>query len=203
MKFWNLTLGIIAGALLSSGTYADTYDVDTEHTNINFDIDHLVISTVKGRFDKFSGYFEIDPKKNILTKFKGTVEAASINTNEKDRDKHLRSDEFFDVKKYKELKFFAEGFKIKKGKTKNIKGKLTIHGVTKDVKIKVTYKGTVTGPWGTEKAVVRATAKINRKDFGLTWNKALEFGGLMVGEEVRIEINLQGNKREPKKKASK
>jgi len=186
-----------------SPLFATIYDVDTEHTNINFDIDHLVISTVKGRFDKFSGSFEIDDKTGNLVKIEGVIDAASINTNDADRDKHLRSDEFFDVKKFKELKFVSKPFSIKKGKTGKVKGKLTIHGVTRDVTWKVTYKGTVKGPWGTEKAAAKAVINIKRKDFGLKWNKALELGGVMVGDEVRIELNLQGNKREIEEKDSK
>lgn len=174
---------------------ADTlkYTIDQEHTELGFEVAHLVISSVKGRFDKFDGYAELN-EKSILTKVEGKAIASSINTNQEKRDKHLRSADFFDVEKFPELSFKADKLNIKPGKKAKVKATLNMRGIAREITLELDYKGKVTDPWGTEKIVLNATANINRKDFGLTWNEALETGGVMVGDKIKIIINAQANK---------
>lgn len=170
---------------------SQTYLIDKEHTEIGFEVKHLVISRVKGRFDIFQG--QIETENDVLTKISGTVDSASVNTNQEKRDKHLRSADFLDTEKFPKLSFEADKLKIKKGEKKKIKSQITIHGVTRAENIEIEFVGTTEDPWGTKKIVIQATAEINRKDYGLTWNQALETGGVMVGEKIKIEVNAQGN----------
>lgn len=183
--------------LSTTPLHATEYKVDEAHSSVNFEISHLVVSTVRGKFDDFKGSFRLDDK-GRLTGIEGIVTAKSIDTNEKDRDKHLRSKDFFETAKFPQLRLSAKDFRIRKGRTGSVTADLTIRDVTKPVKFKVEYKGTVTDPWGTEKASIEAKATIKRKDFGLTWNKTLDQGGVMIGEEVDIELFIQGNKVEAK-----
>ncbi len=174
--------------------FADTaYIIDKEHTSLEFEIAHLVISTVKGRFDEFEGTIKLDDKKVTLLSIQGSAAANSINTNQEKRDKHLKSPDFFDVDKFPKLEFEAKDIKLAKGKSAKVKGFITIHGVKKNVTVNLTFKGVATDPWGAEKAVTDAETTINRKDFGLNWNEALEAGGVMVGEEVKIIVKSQAN----------
>jgi polyisoprenoid-binding protein YceI len=186
-------------SLLPASLAANVYELDKTHSNINFEVDHLAFSTVKGRFDEFFGGFEVDPKSKALSRLEGRVGTASINTDNEKRDKHLKSDDFFSAQKFKEMKVEFPPLNIKAGQRQTVKAKLTIRDVTKEVPFEVNYRGSGVDPWGTEKAGVRATAEINRKDFGLGWNEVLETGGVLVGEMVKIEINLQGNKKAEKK----
>ena len=166
--------------------------VDKEHTQVAFDIDHLVISSVSGRFDGLDGQIFTDAAGKI-TKIIGEVNVESINTGNAKRDKHLRSADFFESDKHKKITFNAVGVGVGPGEKKSVNAKLTLRGITKSIPFLISFKGKATDPWGTEKIVVDASAVINRKDFGLTWNEALETGGVMVGEEVRIQIKAQGN----------
>lgn len=193
MKFFLMTLMCMMPSLAFSKGDSATYNLDKSHTQLTFEVDHLVISTVVGRFDDFEGEIQIDPKAKSLISIMGKAKAASINTNDEKRDKHLRSADFFEVEKYPELTFEAMDLKLKVGKKAKAKGKLKIRDVTKEITFDLHYKGQVTDPWGTEKIVVEATATIKRKDFGLKWNEALETGGVLVGEKVEIKINAQAN----------
>ncbi len=173
---------LTAGAL-----FAGTYNVDKSHSNIGFKVKHLMISNVTGKFDKFTGSFEYDEKTNTLKSLVGNVEVNSINTENEKRDGHLKSVDFFDAAKYPLLTFTLD--KIE-GDTAY--GKLTMRGVTKDVALDLENNGTVTDPWGNKRVGLELSGKINRKDFGLNWNKALEAGGVVVGETVKIEVTLEG-----------
>jgi len=153
-----------------------------------------MISTVKGRFKDFSGKFILDDKTQKPTSVNATIVAKSLDTSEAKRDEHLRSKDFFEVEKFKDLTFASTEIKFDNGNKGIMKGNLTIHGITKPVTWAVEFRGTAKDPWGNEKAALKATTTINRKDFGLTWNKALELGGVLVGEDVRIEVNAEGNK---------
>lgn len=183
--FMPLVLGAKEGSL--------TYQMDKSHTQLTFEVDHLVISSVVGRFDDFLGEAQIDTKSKNLVSIKGSAKANSINTNDEKRDKHLRSADFFEVEKYPELTFEASNLKLKPGKKAKVKGQLKIRDVSKEITFELNYKGQVTDPWGTEKIVIEAIASINRKDFGLKWNETLETGGVLVGEKVKIKVNAQGN----------
>ena len=191
-KFFSFLIFVLGA---SFALQAKTFEIDKAHTSINFKIRHL-LSYVSGRFKDFKGSFQVDPKTGDLTSVEGTITAASIDTDNVDRDKHLRSPDFFnaDADGFRELKFTSEKVAIKKGTTGKLPGKMTIHGVTKPVVFEVEYAGEAKDPWGNEKSAFTAKIdKLNRKDFGLNWNKALEAGGVLVGDEVNIEMNVEGN----------
>jgi polyisoprenoid-binding protein YceI len=176
---------------LASSAGAAGWKVDQPHTTVGFSIDHLFTS-VQGRFDRFEGTIAYDPAKPEATMVKGAVEVASIDTNNEKRDKHLRSADFFDVEKYPKIEFESTSMKDVDGKRGKLEGKLTIHGVTKPVVLDVVYRGQGADPWGNVRAGFQGKVTINRKDYGLNWNETLETGGLLVGEEVEIEINVEG-----------
>lgn len=189
MKPILLMLGIMIPAMAS----ANNWEIDPTHTNVNFEVDHLAFSTVKGRFDKFQGSIVTDEKTNLTT-LSGTVDAKSINTDNDKRDKHLRSADFFDVAKFPKIDLEFPSLKIKAGKTDKVRGKLTIRGTTKEVPVEIAFRGAGTDPWGNEKLGLRLRTEINRKDFGLSWNEVLETGGVLVGEKVKIEVNVEAKK---------
>lgn len=164
--------------------------IDKSHSEVGFSIKHLMISNVKGKFQNYSGDLEFDPQTKSFTKFNATVEAASIDTANEKRDKHLRSEDFFNVTKFPELTFKMNSYESD-GDEGVLKGDLTIHGVTKKVKLNVEYNGMIKDHRGNTKAGFTIEGKINRKDFGLTWNKALEAGGVVVGDKVKIQIELE------------
>lgn len=168
-----------------------TYKVDVAHSKVGFEISHLVVATVEGKFSEFEGTFNIDPKLE-KSKVDITIKAASINTDNKQRDDHLRSPDFFDVKKHENLVFKSK--KIS-GTPESLKvaGDLTIHGVTKPVVLDAKYTGNVKDPWGNERVAFRATTKISRKDYGLTWSQAVE-AGPVVGDEVTIDLRVEAIK---------
>jgi Uncharacterized conserved protein len=186
------TLVVLASTMASAKTIPEgTYTIDAAHSKIGFEIPHLVIATVEGHFSKFDGTIVIDSK---LEKSKANlnVEVASINTDQKDRDEHLKSADFFDAAKNPKLTFITK--KIV-GSADNLKliGDLTLKGKTKEVTLDVTYLGDVNDPYGNHKIAFKATGKINRKDYGLTWNKAVE-AGPVVGDEVTLNIKIEANK---------
>lgn len=169
---------------------AGTYQIDQDHSQVAFQIRHLV-SKVKGHFTEFEGTFSIDDKKIANSKFSAKIKVARINTNNEKRDNHLKGPDFFDVDQFPIITF--ESTKVS-GSSKNmmIEGNLTMHGVTRPVTLKTKNNGTATDPWGNERIGLTATGKINRKDFGINWNKALDKGGVMLGEEVDIELEIEG-----------
>jgi len=177
------------------------YKIDTSHFNVGFKVRHLVIATVTGRFDKFEGAFKFDPKSGKLTSVEAKIDIDSINTNEADRDKHLKGKDFFGVRskdgKINEKNRFIV-FKSSKVVNRNKKpikvhGTLSINGKTKKVVLDVEYKGAVTDPWGNKKVVFAASTKVKRKDFGLTWNKKLDGGGFVIGDEVTVTLEGEAN----------
>jgi len=176
----------------SAAAHAANWKVDGSHTTVGFSVSHLFTS-VQGRFDRFDGTIVFDPEKPESAIVRATVEAASINTNNTKRDEHLRGDDFFDVEKHPTLSFESTGgvteMKENRGK---LAGNLTIHGVTKPVVFDVTFRGQGKDPWGNVRAGFAASLNINRKTYGLNWNEVLETGGLLVGEEVEIRIDVEG-----------
>jgi polyisoprenoid-binding protein YceI len=189
-------LGVLALALAApvlSEARAGDFAIDQSHSHVGFRVKHLVVSKVEGEFKDFDGSFSFDEKKPDASKVAFTIKAASINTNTAKRDEHLRSADFFDVQKFPTLAF--ESTKVEgagKGKYK-LSGNLTIHGVTKPVTFVVEYGGVSKDPWeGKTHTGFTATLRINRKDYGLTWNKALETGGFVVGEDVDITVEIEG-----------
>jgi polyisoprenoid-binding protein YceI len=180
---------LAAATLLPAMSFAAEYKIDPAHTNVTFTAPHMMISKVKGRFDKIDGSFNFDEKTQKLDGLMVTIKSDSVNTNEKDRDKHLRSPDFFDVDKYPEIKFKSTNVKYEGNKPEKVEGDLTIHGVTKKVTLDVDYRGSTKDPMGNQVVAFEAETKVNRKDFGLNWNKAMDKGGFVVGDDIKIEID--------------
>jgi polyisoprenoid-binding protein YceI len=169
-------------------TQFGTFAIDAAHSNVEFAVKHMMITTVKGRFGDVKGTVQIpeqgEPKVDV------TISTASIDTRTEARDTHLRSADFFDVEKYPEIRFVStKAMRTKDGY--KLSGDLTIKGVTRPVTLDVTEEGSGVDPWGNVKSAFSAVGKFNRTDFGLTWNAALEAGGVLVSEEVRISIDAQ------------
>lgn len=177
-------------ALAAPASAAD-YVLDTAHTSVGFQIRHLA-GKVRGSFNTFQGSFSFDPAKPEASTGSFVIDTASIDTNQPKRDAHLRSTDFFEVEKFPKMTYVVKGVK-KQGADYVIDGDLTIRDVTKRVPLTVEYLGQLKDPWGNVATSFDATAKIDRKDFGLTWNKALEAGGFLVGDEVLIEIHVEAN----------
>lgn len=174
---------------------ADTYEIDTVHSSVAFEIRHLAISKTRGNFTDFAGTFQYSDGEPASWSCEATIQAASINTENEDRDNHLRSPDFLEVEKFPTLTFVSKAVEMVSGTEGVLRGELTMHGVTRVIEMDLEFLGAVTDPWGNEKAGFTATAKINRKDFGLTWSKTLETGGLVVGDEVKITLDIEGTKR--------
>ncbi len=185
--FTGILLLVLATPLAASSA---TYNIDTSHSLVRFSVPHLVISSVEGRFKEFSGTIEFDEKSITSSKANVTINVASIDTDEAKRDKHLRDTDFFDVAKYPEMKFSSLKFK-KKGNKLLAVGTLQIKDVTKEVELDVDYKGAIVDPWGMKRIAFSATTQINRKDFGVSFHKVMEAGGLVVGDQIDISIKVE------------
>lgn len=177
---------------------AETFAIDAGHSEVGFQVRHLVSQT-RGRFNEFSGTVSLDPKNLVNSSVDFKIKAASIDTNVADRDKHLRGADFFDVEKYPEITFKSKSIKAAGNDTYNVTGTLTMHGVSKDITLPVTYLGQAKDPWGNTRAGFEATTTLNRKDFGIVWNQALDAGGAVLGDDVKININLETIKKDPAK----
>jgi polyisoprenoid-binding protein YceI len=173
-------------------TYTATWQMDPDHSSFQFKIRHLTVSNVKGDFSKLKGVVMIDDQDIARLKIEVFIDAASVNTGHAQRDQHLRGPDFFDVTKYPTITFVSK--KVIKADTDRLKvvGDLTIHGVTREITVDVEGPTPeVKDPWGNFRRGATATTKINRRDFGLTWNKVLDTGGLVVGEEVNIYVEVE------------
>jgi polyisoprenoid-binding protein YceI len=198
MKSW-ITKTAFAVALLVAFPFlanADTWQIDPAHTNVEFSVRHMMISNVKGQFQKTSGTITINGSDPTSAKIDATIDATSINTRVEKRDAHLKSPAFLDVDKFPTITFKSTKVKADGPGKWKVTGDLTLHGVTKPVLLEVEGTGTpITDPMGNTRAGASATTKINRKDFGLTWNQPLETGGVMVGDEVAISIDVEAIKK--------
>jgi polyisoprenoid-binding protein YceI len=163
--------------------------VDPSHSEIGFKVKHLMISNVKGNFTAYEA--SIDGEDFTTAPIKVSIDAASISTQNADRDTHLKSADFFDVETYGTITFESTSFTKVDDEEYTLKGILTIKDVSKEISLNVEYGGTNTDPWGNEKAAFEVSGKINRKDWGLNWNAALETGGVLVDEEVKINAEVQ------------
>lgn len=168
-----------------------TWKFDLAHTGIDFSVRHMMVTTVRGTFKKFDGTLEYDPAHPENASVEVQIEAASIDTGAPDRDNHLRSADFFDVEKFPYLTFKSTKVEPKGENEAVITGNLTIHGVTREVKIDAEYLGQNKNPWGMTVAGFTGATKIDREDFGLTWNVALETGGVLVGKEIKISLDVE------------
>jgi polyisoprenoid-binding protein YceI len=175
-----------------AGSGTSTWKMDTAHSHAQFKVRHMMISNVKGEFAGINGTLELDEADYTKSKVQASIEAASINTREPQRDTHLKSGDFLDVEKFPALTFTSTKIS-KKGKEEySVAGDLTIRGVTRPVTFDVTeVTGPAKDPWGNTRIGLEATTKINRKDFGLVWNASLETGGVLVGDEVHITVDAE------------
>lgn len=168
-----------------------TWTLDPMHVEVGFAIRHLMISTVRGRFGSASGTIEFDETNPANSKIDVSIDVASIDTRQEMRDNHLRSADFFDVANHPVMHFVGKTIDGDVKKKFKVVGELTIRGITREVTLDVENEGMTTDPWGNQRVGLSATAKINRSDFNLTWNQALEAGGVVVGEEVKLSIDAE------------
>jgi polyisoprenoid-binding protein YceI len=165
--------------------------IDTQHTHIEFVVRHMMIAKVRGQFKSFEGTIDINPNDISQSKAVGSIDVTSIDTREEDRDNHLRSADFFDVENYPKITFESTSIESQGGDKYKVTGNMTIKDVTKAVTFDVTDEGRGQDPWGNQRQGLSASAKINRKDFGLTWNVALETGGWLVGDQITINAEVE------------
>lgn len=167
------------------------WSIDTAHSEIGFKVKHMMFTNVSGNFEKFDASIETDGDNFETAQFEFTGDTDSISTGNKDRDSHLLSADFFDASQFPKINFKSTSFKkLNEGEYK-LTGDLTLHGITKPVTLDVEFGGLAKDPWGNTKTGLSVSGKINRKDWGLNWNSALETGGVLVGEEVKLQIELQ------------
>lgn len=194
MKTLQLSALLFASAVATTASAAPKaapWNLDAAHSDVSFKVRHLAVSSVRGSFRAVSGTLQLDPSKLGAAKVDIEIDAKSIDTHNDKRDEHLRSADFFDVAKHPKLHFVSTRVR-RAGTGLRIDGNLTLHGVTKKVTLRVPELGaSVVGPYGFERRGFTATAKIDRRDFGLTWSKSLETGGLVVGHEVEITIEAE------------
>ena len=184
MKFLKLGLASLA---VSTALFAGNYNIDASHTNAGFTVKHMMITNVTGKFNDIAGTFEFDEKTKKLKSINGEIITASIDTANEKRDEHLKSDELFGVEKFPKITF--KSTKIEKDK---VQGELTIKGVTKTVSLDLETSDVITDPWGKQRTGFSLNGKIKRSDFGITWNKALETGGVAVSDEVKLNVDIEG-----------
>ncbi len=170
------------------------WDIDTSHSSIHFWVRHMVIAKVHGRFAKWSGAIQLDEKDPSRSSVEVRIDAASIDTQVADRDTHLRSADFLDVARYPHLTFRSTRIE-KVGQRYRVTGDLALHGVVREVTLDAEFAGTGKDPWGNERAGFSAKAALDRQEFGLVWNAALEAGGVLVGEKVEIAVELEAVKK--------
>jgi polyisoprenoid-binding protein YceI len=173
----------------------NAWDIDLSHSSIRFSVRHLNISTVHGRFDRWSGRVALDDSNIERSQVSARIEAASVNTNEPKRDAHLRSADFFDAVGHPEITFLSKHIEKSGTGGVHLSGDLCIAGVTRTIALEVEMLGHAKDPWGAERVVFSASTTIDRRDFGLVWSQALEAGGLLVGEKVEIGISIEAVRR--------
>jgi polyisoprenoid-binding protein YceI len=174
----------------TSSTGTRTFRIDKAHSEAIFQVRHLV-TKVRGRFTDFEGTIEYDEADPTRSSVNFTIQATSIDTAEPDRDKHLRTADFFDVEHYPTITFHSKRIASRGGDEYDVTGDLTMHGVTKEVVLPVAHMGRAKDPWGGDRLGFEAETTLNRKDFGLNWNAMLEAGGFLVGDDVKVSIEIQ------------
>jgi polyisoprenoid-binding protein YceI len=195
-----LLLALSVPALASAAPVV--FKIDPDHSSVAFSIRHFV-SNVPGRFKEFEGTIKYDKQNPAASAVQFTVQATSIDTDNKDRDNHLKSPDFFDVAKYPTLSFTSTSVAAKDANTLQVTGDLTIHGVTKKVTIPVSVLGVVPAGKGGEKAGFETNFTVDRKDYGVQWNRALEGGGSILGDDVKVTVSVEANTPKPEEKKGK
>ncbi len=180
--------------LFAAPLWAASYKIDPAHTQVLFKVRHLGISSVTGRFEAIEGSLTFDPQNIEASKTAVTLDVSSINTNQEKRDGHLKSCDFFCLEKFPKMTFTSKKVKVLGVGKFQVIGDLTLHGVTKEVLLDAQFNGEAKDPYGNERAGFSASASLNRKDYGLTWDKLTEAGGIMVGSEVTISIDIEAVK---------
>jgi len=192
MKRFALSLFVLFASL---PLFADTYTVDKSHSEANFSVRHLV-SKVSGKFDDFSGSITTDGKSAETSSVEFTIKTASVDTGNADRDKHLQTADFFDAAKNPEITFKSTSIKpTAKKNVYDVTGDFTMRGVTKRITLPVEFNGFAKDPWGNQRAGFSATTTVNRKDYGINWNKALDNGGYLLSDDVDITVNIEAVKK--------
>jgi len=189
-----ITLGVVAAAALSLPLLAGTttYQIDPKHSDAQFAVTHLMISTVRGEFHGINGTVVYDDADVSKSSVNVTIDATTVDTREPDRDKDLKSDHFFDVANHPTMTFKSTRVESAGPGKLKVTGDLTMRGVTKPVVLEVTVpKAPIKDPWGLQRTAVSATTKINRQDFGVSWNKKLDSGGVVVSDEVEITLDVE------------
>lgn len=168
-----------------------TWTIDAAHSHVGFSVKHMMISTVRGKFQTYSGRLILDTEDFTKSSVEGDIEVASIDTAEAQRDEHLRSADFFDAAQFPKITFRSTGVERAGEDRYKVFGVLTIRGISREVSLDVDYAGMMTDPWGNQKLGFSAVGVLHRKDFGLTWNAALDKGGVLVGDLVKLELDIQ------------
>jgi polyisoprenoid-binding protein YceI len=190
-----LCAGVLCHAAYTSAETA-RYDVDPDHSIVEFKVAHMVISKTTGHFKDYTGFIEMDPDAGTVKAIEATIKTASVTTNQEKRDTHLRNSDFFDVAKYPTMVYKMKSYK-KSGDGYTAIGDLTLRGVTKEMTLTGNLNGVTKDPWGNTRAGFTAEGKVNRKDFGMVWNNTLDGGGLIVGDEVLIKLDIECIKAKP------
>jgi polyisoprenoid-binding protein YceI len=194
---------ILAGLSLATPAFAaETYTFDKAHSSVGFQVRHI-FTNVSGRFTDYAGTIQVDRAKPESSSVEFTIQATSIDTAEARRDGHLRTADFFDVAKYPTITFKSTAVKANGKDSYLVTGDFTMHGVTKQITLPVTVLGEGKDPMGNEKLGLETSITINRKDYGLNWNRTLETGGVLVGDEVKVQIAIEANKAKPAAAAAK
>jgi len=193
-------LALVAALALAASTSAladtETFKIDPGHSTVGFKVSHI-LAKVSGRFTKYSGTIAVDQKDLSTAKIAVEIDAASVNTDNEGRDKDLRSANFFEVEKFTKLTFESTAVVPNGANKATLKGNLTLHGVTKPVDLDVDVLGFASDPWGGYRAAFEARTTINRKDFGMTYSKILDNGGLLVGEKIEITLDIEAVRQKP------
>lgn len=177
-----------------------TWEIDSSHSGVHFNVRHLVVAKVRGQFTRWSGRLRVEEDDLTNASVEVVIDASSIDTGVADRDQHLRSADFLDVEKFPEITFKGKTVN-KTGDVLSVAGELTIHGVTREAVLEVEYSGQAQDPWGNRRIGFSAKTALDRKDFGLTWNQALEAGGVLVGDRIAIEIEVEAVRQSAEKAA--
>jgi len=172
----------------------ERWEIDSSHSSVHFSVRHLVIAKVRGTFGRWSGTVQVPDGDFSQATVAVTIDASSINTGVEQRDGHLKSPDFFDVAQYPELRFVGKHVEPRSGDEIDVVGDLTIKGITREVVLRVEQHGQAKDPWGNIRAAFSAKTSIDREDFGLTWNQVLETGGVMVGDRIEIEAEIEAVK---------
>lgn len=188
------SLAVLAAGMMAGPLQASTYELDADHTSIGFSVRHMVVANVKGHFGSFNGAIEFDGTSAGSLKASATIEVASITTGNEKRDQHLRSPDFFDAETHPSIVFETAAVE---GDLPNLTlvGTLTIRGVAKEVRLPVELSGPITDPWGNQRIGLSGSTVINRQDYGVSWNNTLDAGGLVVGDQVTLLIEVEGIKK--------